>query len=86
MSEIKPEKTAKNNKCKLRYDSWQFIKINALFGLISLYLFSAVFSSFISLKSVGAKQMTILHSFPALLTISQRKRHYHVGQSSNMHC
>ena len=31
------------------------------------------FSTFISLGSVGTKEMTILHIFPAFLTISQRK-------------
>ena len=42
-------------------------------------------SSFISLKSVGTEEITILHSFLAVLTISQRKRNYKVCKSSNMH-
>ena len=42
-------------------------------------------SSFISLKSVGTEEIIMLHSFLAVLTISQRKRHYKVCKSSNMH-
>ena len=43
------------------------------------------FSSFISFKSVGTKEMAILHCFLPFLTISQRKRHHNVCKSSNMH-
>ena len=43
-------------------------------------------SSFSSLKSVGTEKITMLNSFLAGLTISQRKRHYKVCKSSNMYC
>ena len=49
-------------------------KLIPCFCPISLHLFSAgFFSSFISFKSVDTKEMTILYSFLALLTIRQRK-------------
>ena len=40
--------------------------------------FSALFSSFILLMSIGTKEMTLSYSILALLTIIQRKRHYEV--------
>ena len=38
-----------------------------------LYCF---FFKFYFIRSVGTKEMAMLHSFLAFLTISQRKRHY----------
>ena len=38
-----------------------------------------------SLKPVGTEEITMLHSFLVVLTISQRKRHYKVCKSTNMH-
>ena len=43
------------------------------------------FSSFISFKSVGTKEMTILRSFLAFLIITQRGKYYEVCKGSNMH-
>ena len=43
------------------------------------------FVKLILFKSVGTKEMTKLHSFLALSTISQRKRHNEMCKSSNMH-
>ena len=44
-----------------------------------------MYVSAVSFKSVGTKGITILNSFLAVFTISQRKRHYKVCKSSNMH-
>ena len=43
------------------------------------FVFCCFFSRFISCRSLGTKEMTVLHSFLAFMTISQRKRHYVVG-------
>ena len=49
------------------------------------FVFLLFLSSFISFKSVGTKEMSILDSFLAFLTISQRKTHHKVCKSSKMH-
>ena len=50
-----------------------------------IFAFLLFLSSFISFKSVGTKEMTILHSFLTFLRISQRRRHYEACNSSNTH-
>ena len=49
------------------------------------FAFLLFLSSFISLKSVGTEEMTILHSFLAFLTISHIKMYHEVCKSRNMH-
>ena len=68
------------NQPKTGYRFWKIAiipKVTCTFLLFS--------SSFILFKSVGTKEITILQSYLVVLTISQRKRHYKVYKSSNMH-
>ena len=78
LCEIKLEKQQKTNVSLSAKTGYSFL-MNFHVSCLCLHLFSAVFSSFSSLKSIGTKEMTIVHSFLKFVTIIQSKRHYEVG-------
>ena len=75
LSGVKPEKQQKTN-VSLPTKNRVSISMNCRVSYLSLHLF---FCCFISLKSVGTKEMTILHNFLTFLTVSQTKMYYGVG-------